>query len=200
MACRWTLNVGLGSNSRRATIWSMVAGGRYGIDNITGLDAALSPREPVRAFIELPGTSAPARLKSPQLRRAQAILQNLILERVKQPITAGVPLPATTADQLPVNASRVVPLAADHMQSATLDRIARQADVGTAARHVRGDRHTTLHPGAGNPLGFVRQMPRVQNLVLDPRREGLSYRLIGRNLGLSKNTVMNIVKRADATA
>jgi hypothetical protein len=36
--------------------------------------------------------------------------------------------------------------------------------------------------------------------VLDPLREGLSYRLIGRNLGLSKNTVMNIVKRADATA
>jgi DNA-binding CsgD family transcriptional regulator len=26
-------------------------------------------------------------------------------------------------------------------------------------------------------------------------REGLSYRLIGRNLGLSKNTVMQIVKR-----
>jgi DNA-binding CsgD family transcriptional regulator len=25
--------------------------------------------------------------------------------------------------------------------------------------------------------------------------EGLSYRLIGRNLGLSKNTVMQIVKR-----
>ena len=32
--------------------------------------------------------------------------------------------------------------------------------------------------------------------VLDLHREGLSYRLIGRNLGLSKNTVMEIVKRA----
>jgi len=27
-------------------------------------------------------------------------------------------------------------------------------------------------------------------------RDGLSYRLIGRNLGLSKNTVMEIVNRA----
>jgi DNA invertase Pin-like site-specific DNA recombinase len=32
--------------------------------------------------------------------------------------------------------------------------------------------------------------------VLALHREGLSYRLIGRNLGLSKNTVMAIVQRA----
>ena len=35
--------------------------------------------------------------------------------------------------------------------------------------------------------------------VLDMRKDGLSYRLIGRNLGLSKNTVMDIVRR-DAAA
>ena len=34
--------------------------------------------------------------------------------------------------------------------------------------------------------------------VLALRGEGLSYRLIGRNLGLSKNTVMDIVRRAEA--
>ena len=32
--------------------------------------------------------------------------------------------------------------------------------------------------------------------VLAMHRDGLSYRLIGRNLGLSKNTVMAIVRRA----
>ena len=32
--------------------------------------------------------------------------------------------------------------------------------------------------------------------VLAMHRDGLSYRLIGRNLGLSKNTVMEIVNRA----
>ena len=31
--------------------------------------------------------------------------------------------------------------------------------------------------------------------VLDLHRDGLSYRLIGRNVGLSKNTVMEIVRR-----
>jgi putative DNA-invertase from lambdoid prophage Rac len=34
--------------------------------------------------------------------------------------------------------------------------------------------------------------------VLDLHKEGLSYRLIGRNLGLSKNTVMDIVRREAA--
>ena len=34
--------------------------------------------------------------------------------------------------------------------------------------------------------------------VLAMHGEGLSYRLIGRNLGLSKNTVMEIVKREAA--
>jgi DNA invertase Pin-like site-specific DNA recombinase len=31
--------------------------------------------------------------------------------------------------------------------------------------------------------------------VLDLHRDGLSYRLIGRSVGLSKNTVMEIVRR-----
>jgi DNA invertase Pin-like site-specific DNA recombinase len=33
--------------------------------------------------------------------------------------------------------------------------------------------------------------------VLAMHEEGLSYRLIGRNVGLSKNTVMQIVRRVD---
>jgi DNA-directed RNA polymerase specialized sigma24 family protein len=33
--------------------------------------------------------------------------------------------------------------------------------------------------------------------VLDRHRDGLSYRLIARKLGLSKNTVMAIVQRAN---
>jgi DNA-directed RNA polymerase specialized sigma24 family protein len=33
-------------------------------------------------------------------------------------------------------------------------------------------------------------------LALAARPEGLSYRLIGRNVGLSRNTVMEIVRRA----
>jgi hypothetical protein len=33
--------------------------------------------------------------------------------------------------------------------------------------------------------------------VLAMHKEGLSYRVIGRNVGLSKNTVMQIVMRVD---
>jgi putative DNA-invertase from lambdoid prophage Rac len=36
--------------------------------------------------------------------------------------------------------------------------------------------------------------------VLELAKEGLSYRLIGRNLGLSKNTVMGIIKRRSIEA
>jgi DNA invertase Pin-like site-specific DNA recombinase len=41
-----------------------------------------------------------------------------------------------------------------------------------------------------------RPSDRKAKIVLELHREGLSYRLIGRNLGLSKNTVMQIVQRA----
>jgi DNA-binding NarL/FixJ family response regulator len=36
--------------------------------------------------------------------------------------------------------------------------------------------------------------------VLEMHRDGLPYRLIGRNLGLSKNTVMKIIKRGSIEA
>jgi putative DNA-invertase from lambdoid prophage Rac len=36
--------------------------------------------------------------------------------------------------------------------------------------------------------------------VIKLHEEGLSYRLIGRNVGLSKNTVMEIVSRSQSTA
>jgi DNA invertase Pin-like site-specific DNA recombinase len=51
----------------------------------------------------------------------------------------------------------------------------------------------------GVPLGWrVGQRPSDNKAkkVLAMHRDGLSYRLIGRNLGLSKNTVMQIVQRA----
>ena len=47
----------------------------------------------------------------------------------------------------------------------------------------------------GRPKGN-RPSDRKAKRVLAMHRDGLSYRLIGRNLGLSKNTVMEIVNRA----
>ena len=48
----------------------------------------------------------------------------------------------------------------------------------------------------GDVLGRQEGPDKKAKKVLVQHKEGLSYRLIGRNLGLSKNTVMEIVKRA----
>jgi putative DNA-invertase from lambdoid prophage Rac len=49
----------------------------------------------------------------------------------------------------------------------------------------------------GRQLGH-RPSDKKAKKVLALHKEGLSYRLIGRNLGLNKNTVMEIVKREEA--
>jgi putative DNA-invertase from lambdoid prophage Rac len=57
--------------------------------------------------------------------------------------------------------------------------------------------------GRGVKLGRqVGQRPsdKKAKKVLGMHQEGLSYRLIGRNVGLSKNTVMDIIKRASNPA
>jgi DNA invertase Pin-like site-specific DNA recombinase len=47
----------------------------------------------------------------------------------------------------------------------------------------------------GRPAG-KRPSEKHAEKIRDLREQGLSYRLIGRNLGLSKNTVMSIVRRS----
>jgi hypothetical protein len=42
--------------------------------------------------------------------------------------------------------------------------------------------------------------PACRFVGLDLAEEGLSYQLIGRNFGLSKNTVMKIIKRGSIAA
>jgi putative DNA-invertase from lambdoid prophage Rac len=60
---------------------------------------------------------------------------------------------------------------------------------GLAAAKVRG---TVL----GRQKGF-RPSEKKAKKVLAMHHDGLSYRLIGRNVGLSKSTVMQIVQRGD---
>ena len=71
------------------------------------------------------------------------------------------------------------------------DLIRERVKSGLAAAKARG---VTL----GRRVGF-RPSNKKARKVLAMHRDGLSYRLIGRNIGLSKNTVMEIVRRgADA--
>jgi len=68
------------------------------------------------------------------------------------------------------------------------DLIRERVKSGLAAARARG---VTLGRQDG-------QRPSDKNAkkVLAMHRDSLSYRLIGRNLGLSKNTVMDVVRRA----
>jgi DNA invertase Pin-like site-specific DNA recombinase len=70
------------------------------------------------------------------------------------------------------------------------DLIKERVKSGMAAAKARG---ATF----GRQEGF-RPSDRKAKKVLALHREGLSYRLIGRNVGLSKNTVMEIVRRETA--
>jgi DNA invertase Pin-like site-specific DNA recombinase len=56
-----------------------------------------------------------------------------------------------------------------------------------------------LHKKLGRRAGY-RPTDKHTDKVLELHKEGLSYRLIGRNIGLSKNTVMQIIQRANQQA
>ena len=71
------------------------------------------------------------------------------------------------------------------------DLVRERIKSGLAAARARG-------VALGRQIG-QRPSDKKAKRVLSMHREGLSYRLIGRNLGLSKNTVMAIVRRG-ATA
>ena len=68
------------------------------------------------------------------------------------------------------------------------DQIRERLKSGLAAAQARGVK-LGRQPGQ-------RPTDKKAKRVLDMHKEGLSYRLIGRNVGLSKNTVMEIVRRA----
>ena len=67
------------------------------------------------------------------------------------------------------------------------DLIRERVKSGLAAARARG---VLL----GRQVG-QRPSDKKANSVLAMHRDGLSYRLIGRNVGLSKNTVMDIIRR-----
>ena len=72
------------------------------------------------------------------------------------------------------------------------DLISDRVKSGLAAARARGVK-------LGRQVG-LRPSDKKAKRVLGLHADGLSYRLIGRNLGLSKNTVMEIVKRSGVTS
>ena len=72
------------------------------------------------------------------------------------------------------------------------DLIRERVKSGLAAARAKGKK-------LGRQAGH-RPSDKKAKKVLELAEEGLSYRLIGRNLGMSKNTVMEIIKRGPLTA
>src|SRR5262245_51243032 len=68
------------------------------------------------------------------------------------------------------------------------DQIRERVKSGLSAAQARGVKLGRQHG--------QRPSDKKAKRVLEMHGEGLSYRLIGRNVGLSKNTVMEIVRRA----
>ena len=61
-------------------------------------------------------------------------------------------------------------------------------------RHRPAGQRQRLGPGASNSVGTRQRPYKKAKRVLGMHADALSYRLIARNVGLSKNTVMDIVR------
>ena len=95
--------------------------------------------------------------------------QDIVVEGQELAVTARIALPAATADQLAIDARRIVHFGQNHMQAAEFGDAFSEADVGSAAGHVRGHGHAILFTRGGDDLGFAGDLPGVEHLMLDCR-------------------------------
>ena len=115
----------------------------------------------------LPASASAALFERVRLLRAEAGVENFVVEREELAVRAGVALPAAAADELAVDPLRFVQLGANHVQAAELVHAGAEPDVGAAAGHVRGDHHFAPLAGRGDDLGFLRDVPGVEHRVFD---------------------------------
>ena len=81
---------------------------------------------------------------------------------------ARVALAAGAAAELVVDAPRLVPLGAEHVEAAQVDDALAELDVDAAAGHVRRDRDRADLAGVLDDLRLARVLLRVQDVVRDP--------------------------------
>ena len=80
---------------------------------------------------------------------------------------AGVALAAGAAAELVVDAARLVPLGAEHVEAAELEHALAELDVDAAAGHVRRDRDRAGLARVLDDLRLARVLLRVQDVVRD---------------------------------
>jgi hypothetical protein len=105
---------------------------------------------------------------NPQQLPAGEALEQLIVERNDRLVAARIALASSPSVQLAIDAMRFVILRKDDMQAACLRDGGVQLYVGAAASHVSGDGHSARLPGAGDDLGLLAVLSRIQYDRLQP--------------------------------
>src|SRR4029077_11614324 len=93
---------------------------------------------------------------------------DVVLAREVETRLARVALAARAAAKLVVDAPRLVPLGAEHVEPADVDHAVSELDVDAAAGHVRRDRDRAPLARVLDDLGLARVLLRVEDVVLDP--------------------------------
>jgi hypothetical protein len=89
----------------------------------------------------------------------------VILHRHDSLATARITLPPATTIQLAVDALGIVQFGQDDVQPTTIGHTRSKLDIRSAARHVGSDSDTTRFARAGNDLGFVLILSRVEQTI-----------------------------------
>jgi hypothetical protein len=96
--------------------------------------------------------------------------KQFVIERDDRFARSGIALPTGAAEELPVDAGRVVVLRQDHVQAAGLPHCRAEHDVGAAPGHVGGHGDPPRLPGLRDDLGFARVLARIEHRVRQPGR------------------------------
>ena len=98
---------------------------------------------------------------------AKAGRKNVIVQRHELPKRSWIALAGAAAGKLAIDASRLVKLGADNMQSAKFVDFVGQLDIGTTAGHVRGHGHPANLPSLCDDFRLFGVAASIQNLMLD---------------------------------
>ena len=113
----------------------------------------------------------PSRRVGAELGRVGHVLgDDVVLDARDDHRRARVALAARAAAQLVVEAPGDVPSRADDVQAAELHHALAEADVGAAARHLRGDRDAVALARPGHDRGLLGVVAGVEHRALDVRR------------------------------
>ena len=97
--------------------------------------------------------------------RSEGQSQEIVIEGHKLATRSWISLPRTAADELAIDAARLVQFGADDMQAADFADARAEFDVRSAARHVRRHRDAPSFTSASHDLSFGIVMARVQDLM-----------------------------------